>query len=122
MSRHDDEIISAVWKCAQQADVIRVQETFPLGYIVTASCLCDDGVACVLNSPDMFADGVIYREGKKFKIPSGYFCIGGKSMAMVNGKLHVGLTSETGGSPAVWIDEKMKPLKINGFISHISID
>jgi hypothetical protein len=42
-------------------------------------------------------------------------------MAMVNGKLHVCLTSEIGGCPAVWIDEKMKPLKINGFISHVSV-
>jgi hypothetical protein len=122
MSCNDGGVISAVWKCVRQTDAIRMQETFSTGYIVASSCRCDDGAACVLNGPDAFANGIIYRDGKMFKVPSGYFCIGGQSMAMVNGKLHVCLTSEIGGCPAVWIDEKMKPLKINGFISHISID
>ena len=122
MSRSDGGIVSAIWNCGQQTDAIKVLESFSAGYIMTSSCRSDDGVACVLNSPDMFKDGVIYREGKMFKMPSGYFCIGGKSMVMVNGKLHVGLTSGMGEYPAVWIDKKMKPLKINGFISHISID
>jgi hypothetical protein len=41
---------------------------------------------------------------------------------LVDGILYVGLTSESGNAAAVWVDNEMKPLKINGFISHISVN
>ena len=46
-------------------------------------------------------------------------------MAMVDGILYVGLTPsaspDESSCAAVWVDNEMKPLKINGFISHISV-
>ena len=40
---------------------------------------------------------------------------------MAEGKLYVGLTPDTEGTAAVWVENEMKPLKINGFISHMSV-
>ena len=57
-----------------------------------------------------------------FDVPEGYMSMGGRTMIVVDGMLYVGLTSETSESPAVWVENEMKPLKINGFISHLSSD
>ena len=54
------------------------------------------------------------------KMPEGYMSLGGSSMEMVDGMLYVGLTSKHGEKAAVWVDNEMKPLKINGFISYVS--
>jgi hypothetical protein len=48
--------------------------------------------------------------------------MGGRSMELIDGMLYVGLTSTSGGNAAVWVDNEMKPLKINGFISYMSSD
>jgi hypothetical protein len=56
------------------------------------------------------------------ELPAGYISMGGCSIAMADGLLYVGLTSTVDQEPAVWVENEMKPLEINGFISHISAD
>ena len=105
---------------------------FSPGYQVTSIYGNGDNLCCVLNSPGMLADGIIYRCGEQLAMPDGYRSMGGRSVVMSDGLLYVGLTSdcdsdaesdsETGGKEAaVWIEGEMKQLKINGFISHISV-
>jgi hypothetical protein len=94
---------------------------FSPGYTAAAVCVSDTDVACVLNGRRNLSGGVIYQNGRSFDMPEGYMSIGGCAMVIIDGRLYVGLTSETGGPPAVWSEEKIKPLKINGFISHMSV-
>ena len=93
---------------------------FPAGYTVASIYDGDNSVSCVLNAPDATSEGIIYRCGESMKMPEGYMSLGGSSMEMVDGMLYVGLTSRDGGNAAVWVDNEMKPLKINGFISYVS--
>jgi hypothetical protein len=95
---------------------------FSPGYTVASMCASEDDICCVLNGPASAINGVIYRFGEISQIPSQYMSMGGRSMALVDGILYVGLTSESGNAAAVWVDNEMKPLKINGFISHISVN
>ena len=95
---------------------------FSPGYIVSTICEADSGVACVLNGATSKQAGIIYRGEELLEMPEGYMSMGGRSMAMIDGILYVGLTSWKGGEVAVWIDKEMKPLKINGFISNITFN
>ena len=95
---------------------------FPSGYTVASMCSGYDGLSCILNSSGADAPGIIYRCGESYEVPAGYISMGGRSMVMVDGLLHVGLTSKSEGGAAVWVENEMKPMKINGFISHISAD
>ena len=106
---------SALWKGA------KLQTTFQSGYVVSSLCMSDGVLSCVLNGPSAFSPGLIYRDGESFDMPAGYMSMGGRSMAMADGKLYVGLISAADGMVAVWADKEMKPLKINGFISHMSV-
>ena len=63
----------------------------------------------------------IYRSGDIYDIPEGYTVMGTAPLAMVDGILHVGMTSIDGGSPAVWQDGEIKRLGFNGYISSISV-
>ncbi len=116
MTRRRLHPFSGLWN---GCDVI---EVFSPGYTVASACLCNGSVSCVLNSSIRGVAGKIYRCGELYDMPDKYMSMGGRSMLMVDGLLYVGLTSETDGYPAVWVENEMKPLKINGFISHISAD
>jgi hypothetical protein len=63
----------------------------------------------------------IYRSGEIYSLPSGYTVMGAAPLAMVDGILHVGMTSVDGGSPAVWQDGEIKGLGFNGYIASISV-
>ncbi len=106
----------ALWDGADK-DVV-----FPEGYTIASAYGCDDSVCCVLNAPAVSENGIIYRCGEQMAMPDGYMSMGGRSMELIDGMLYVGLTSTSGGNAAVWVDNEMKPLKINGFISYISSD
>jgi hypothetical protein len=99
----------------------KLEKMFSPGYTVSSLCEYNGDVSCALNSSDRLRDGLIYRCGEILTMPEGYMSLGGKSMTMADGILYVGLTSEQGDSAAVWVDNEMKPLKINGFISHVSV-
>jgi hypothetical protein len=115
MSQEGNVLFSCLWCGA------RLREVFSPGYTAAAVCVSDTDVACVLNGRRNLSGGVIYQNGRSFDMPEGYMSIGGCAMVIIDGRLYVGLTSETGGPPAVWSEEKIKPLKINGFISHMSV-
>ena len=116
MSQRRKLIFSGLWK---NCDLVKV---FPSGYTVASHCAYDEELCCVLNASNQSKCGIIYRSGEMFDVPEGYMSMGGRTMVVVDGMLYVGLTSETSESPAVWVENEMKPLKINGFISHISSD
>ena len=95
---------------------------FSPGYTVASVCMSQEDVCSVLNAPDMLSEGIIYRSGESLEMPQGFMSMGGRSLMVVDGMLYVGLTSVAGGDAAIWVDNEMKPLKINGFISYISSD
>ncbi len=113
--RNDGGISSALWKMND------LQEVFPSGYIVSAFCLGNDVLACVLNASSEISPGIIYCGGESCNMPLGYMSMGGQSIVMSDGFLYAGLTSKKGNNGAVWTEKEMKPLKINGFISHMSV-
>ena len=113
--RDEDGISSALWKWND------LQEVFPAGYIVSAFCLRDDVLSCVLNASSELSPGIIYCGGESCNMPLGYMSMGGQSIVMSDGFLYAGLTSKKGNNGAVWTEKEMKPLKINGFISHMSV-
>ena len=120
VSQKGKVLFSALWKGNT------LVKQFSPGYMVASMCMGGEEVCCVLNGPYALADGVIYRCGESLNMPEGYISMGGSSMFMSDGMLYVGLTStglsKDACSAAVWIDNEMKPLKINGFISHISVN
>ena len=114
MSQSGKELFSCLWSGAQ------LHEVFQSGYTAASVYAYADHIACVLNGQGMFVKGFIYCDGSSWEIPEGYMSIGGPVMVMIDGKLHVGLTSQEGEYAVIWTEEKIKPLKINGFISHMS--
>lgn len=115
ISHEGKELSSAIWKGEDLVDV------FPEGYTVASVYGYDDEIACVLNGSGRFSEGIIYYSGETIKMPSEYMSMGGRSIVMSNGILYVGLVSKRGTGAAVWVNNEMKPLKINGFISHMSV-
>jgi hypothetical protein len=43
-------------------------------------------------------------------------------MAVINGIMHVGMSSLTGERPLLWRDGQIDTLSLNGYISHISVN
>ena len=80
----------------------------------------EGGVSCLLSH---YATGEfkISRCGEIFSLPEGYTVMGTAPLAMVDGILHVGMTSLEGTEPAVWMDGEVKKLGFNGYISSISV-
>lgn len=116
MSQGGKDLFSCLWSGAQ------MREVFQPGYTAASVYALEDHVACVMNAQGVFAKGTIYFDGRSWEMPGGYMSIGGPVLVIIDDKLHVGLTSEKGGYAAIWTEEKIKPLKINGFISHMSAD
>ena len=107
-------LTSALWRGGKR------EYMFSSGMTVTSICSWADGICCVLKNQktDTWA---IYRCGELFNIPQGYAVVGSSSLAVIDGILHVGLTSRTGVDSQIWKDGEMKPLKINGYISSIVV-
>lgn len=98
-----------------------VDTMFPLGLMVSSMCSWDDGICCTLTRQrEGFC--MISRYGELFQVPVGYSVMGASPIAVVDGILHVGLTSTIEGRPAVWKDGEVHPLDFNGFISTITAD
>lgn len=116
MFQRRNAVFSAIWK---SDELIKV---FPYGCTVASECVYEDGLYCVMNASSRIPDGLIYSNDEVFDMPEGYVSMGGCSIVVVDGILYVGLTSVNGDSPAIWVENEMKPLKINGFISHMSAD
>ena len=78
-----------------------------------------NGVFFVMNPPEKNAAGSIYRSGELSDMPEGYKVIGDRCLRVVDGILHVGLSSLDGRKPIVWKDGIVDSLNINGYISAI---
>ena len=117
LSKDGNICFCALWRGSKLA------ATFPDGYMSASSCDVEGEIFCVLNGSRADNEGIIYYAGGQTVVPKGY-CVsaGGQTLAVVNGLLYVGLTSKHGENASVWVEDEMKPLKINGFISHISGD
>ena len=106
---------SYIWRSSS------VDTMFPLGLMVSAICSWEDGICCTLTRQKE-GPGMISRCGELFQVPVGYSVMGASPIAVVDGILHVGLTSSIEGRPAVWKDGEVHPLDFNGFISNITAD
>ena len=97
-----------------------LETRFPDGLISVYSCAWDEGLCCVLQG---YKSGVtsIFRTGEIYPVPEGYTVMGGSPMAVVDGILHVGLTAIDGTDPQVWKDGEMYPVRLNGYISSITV-
>jgi hypothetical protein len=93
---------------------------FPAGMTVWASYVNDGGISCLLSH---YATGdlKISRCGEICALPEGYTVMGTTPLAMVDGILHVGLTSLEGEEPVVWMDGEIRKLGFNGYISSLSV-
>ena len=100
----------------------KILVTFPLRRTVAALGSSDDGVYCAVNPLGDTQDGIIYRCGESYQMPDGYVVMGSAGMAMVNGILHVGLSSLEGRKPLVWKDGQTDSLNINGYISSFCVE
>lgn len=93
---------------------------FDEGMTAASVCMNGDGICCVLNGTAERPDGIIYRCGEMFLMPSGYAAVG-NAPAAADGIFHVGLSSLSGGKPVIWKDGILKELDLNGFISNICV-
>ena len=102
-------------------DAVRHRQ-FSGGMIVNGLCTSGDGICCVLNSGMAGRSGIIFRCGENFDMPDGYAAMGNSPVAMMDGILHVGLSSLNKGRPVIWKDGKTEELDINGMICTLSVD
>ena len=93
---------------------------FPAGMTVWASYVDEGDVSCLLSYYSN-GDFTISRCGELASLPEGYTVMGTAPLAMVDGILHVGMTSLDGSEPAVWMDGEIKKLGFSGYISSISV-
>ncbi len=93
---------------------------FSDGMTVSSVCMSGDGICCVLNSSSTQKRGVIYRCGETYPMPQHYTSVGSAPSMVIDGILHVGLSSLIGTQPLIWKDGQTTALKINGYISTIS--
>ena len=94
--------------------------TCPAGMTLWAPYVDDEGVSAILVQ-QTGGQQKIYRSGELYDMPEGYTVMGTAPLAMVDGILHVGMTSVDGGAPAVWQDGEIRKLGFNGYISSISV-
>lgn len=112
--RLDSGIYTTVW-CDGS-----VRAQLDKGMTLSSCCIADGGI-CYTSNPTSSNVGVIYRCGERFAMPEDYCSMGGHTVAMVNGIMHAGLSSSKGERPIVWKDGKLDTLKVNGYISSISV-
>ena len=93
---------------------------FPAGEVSVYSCAWEGGLCCALQG---YKSGLnsIFRTGEIHPVPEGYAIMGTSPMAVVDGILHVALTAKDGAGPQVWKDGEMYPVKLNGYISSITV-
>ena len=105
-------LTSVLWRNGER------EYMFSSGMTVASICSWEDGISCVLKNQktDTWA---IYRCGELFNMPQDYAVMGSSSMAVVDGILHIGMTSKLGENALIWKDGQVDTLKINGYISGV---
>ncbi len=113
-SRENKPLTSGLWDEGGNAHI------FADGMTVSSICMAGNGVCCIMNGASSYMRGTIYRCGETFSMPLNYSSIGSSPAIVIDGILHVGLSSLVGSQPLIWKDAQTTPLKINGYISTIS--
>lgn len=108
----DNTVASALWLSPGQFTA------FADGMVANSCFVSGDGICCAFNPASL--RGVIYRCGEEYFMPWDYVVMGTDCGAMVNGILHIGLSSVKGGRPNVWKDGKLEPLDVCGYIASVS--
>ena len=112
--RLDSGICTSIW-CDGS-----VRAQLDKGMTLSSCCIVDGGINYTSN-PVSSKAGVIYRCGERFSMPDGYCSMGENTVAMVNGIMYAGLSSLKGERPILWKDGKLDTLKVNGYISSVSV-
>ncbi len=113
VEREGLEITSALWKAGGKPRI------FANGMTISSLCVNGD-FCCALNPSPPYMKGVIYKGPEVYSMPDDCFVISGNTTAVIDGILHVGLSSLIGANPLIWRDGETTPLEINGFITGIS--
>ena len=92
---------------------------FADGMVANSCIVSGDGICCAFNPAAL--RGVIYRAGEEYFMPWDYAVMGTACGAVVNGILHIGLSSVEGGQPMIWKDGKLDTLDICGYIASVSV-
>ena len=92
--------------------------TFPTGKTVTSLRVNEGGVFGVMN-PTGKGQGLIYRCGEPYEMPSGFITMGESCSKVIDGIFHVGLSAVDGRRPILWKDGEIDSLRVNGYISSI---
>ena len=113
LCRHNNgKCLSAIWVDG------RLCASFPEEEISSLT-VDGNGVCCAMNPFRKGSAGVIYRTEELFDMPENYSVISASCIKVIDGILHVGLSSLEGGKPLVWKDGQIDSLNVNGFISSI---
>lgn len=110
----DGRHMNAIWVDGKMVS------TFVQDRSVSVLMVRDGRIFCATNPSGQEKKGTIYRDGEAYDMPEGYVVMGNDCMDMVDGILHVGLSSMEGKSPLIWKDSRTDTLKINGYISTVS--
>ena len=89
------------------------------GFTIFSCCIDEEGICGVLVPSLRTLPPKIFQNERIWSVPEGYWPMGTSVSAMVNGILCVGLSSLTGGRPALWKDGELHPLEINGYITGV---
>ena len=95
------------------------EKIFPIGTTMAAICADGDGIYVALTS-DGGKDGLIYRCGETFDMPEGYTVLSADAISVVNGIMHVGLSSLNGDRPVIWRDGEVEELRLDGYIATVT--
>lgn len=83
----------------------------------TTAALCYDGqTICMIYNHSSGVPGKICIDYDMFEMPSGYDVRGVNPVACGESGIQVGLTSTSGGRPAVWTGGEVRELNVNGYI------
>ena len=91
---------------------------FYAGRTASAAYMSDNGLSVVYDAADESFYGAIICRNIYNAMPSGYSVRGLSPMVDMGDALYLGLSSDDG--PVVWIDGKIHPLRINGYIARMS--
>ena len=114
--RHNGDLYDALWLNG------RLQTVFPKDRMVSSLDVSDNGVFCAINPTVSDSSGIIHRSGEDYKMPEGYSVMGPSCVKVIDGILHVGLSSRDGRKPLVWKDGVTDSLKVNGYIASIYVE
>ena len=91
---------------------------FYIGRTASAAYMSDNRLSVVYDAADEFSFGTVICGNVNYAVPSVYSVRGLSPMVDMGDALYLGLSSDDG--PVVWIDGKIHPLRINGYIARMS--